>query len=83
MQQQPQPATPIIVQIETKPSEEIGVDDVLLGSIYLTGAIIVGALLVGLLVGGLFIMFRKWRDARLPDNSTEPPHTKLNLSSPS
>lgn len=84
-QQQPQSPTPQrvtpVVQIPAAPpSQDVGVADVLLGSIALIGAIIVAALLVGLVTGGLFISYRKWRERRMPD-STGPDHTRLNLSS--
>jgi hypothetical protein len=75
-----QPVTPV-VQIAPTPSNEVGVADVLLGSIALIGALIVAALLVGLVTGGLFIMLRKWREARTPD-AAETQATRLNLSEP-
>jgi len=67
VQQQSQPITPV-VEIETAtPTAEIGVADVLIGSIGLIGALMVGALLTGLITGALFIGYRKWRDRRAKD----------------
>jgi hypothetical protein len=77
----PRPVTPVVQIQAAQPGQEVGVADVLIGSIALIGAIIVAALLVGLITGGLFISYRKWRERRTPD-STDPQHTRLNLSAP-
>jgi hypothetical protein len=75
----PQQVTPV-VQIEPpRPADEVGVDDVLIGSFALIGFLIVAALVVGLVTGGIFIAIRRWRDKNSPD-STEPQATRLNLS---
>jgi hypothetical protein len=75
----PQAVTPV-VQIEaTKPTNEVGVADVLMNSIALIGFLIVAALVVGLVTGGIFIAIQRWRDKNSPD-STEPTATRLKLS---
>jgi ABC-type phosphate transport system permease subunit len=74
-----QPVT-TVVQLDTKPTGEVGVADVLLGSIALIGFLILAALLVGLATGGIFIALRKWRESRSPEGTEESPHTSLNLS---
>jgi hypothetical protein len=92
-QQQPQtapqqPAKPApaqqvtpVVQIEApRRADEVGVEDVLLGSIALIGILIAAALVVGLLTGGIFIAIRRWRDKNAPDVPPEPEATRLNLS---
>ena len=74
----PQAVTPV-VQIEaTKPTNEVGVADVLVGSIALIGFLILAALVVGLVTGGVFIAIRRWRDKN--SDSTEPTATRLKLS---
>lgn len=75
----PQAVTPV-VQIEaTKPTNEVGVADVLMNSIALIGFLIAAALVVGLVTGGIFIAIQRWRDKNSPD-STEPTATRLKLS---
>ena len=76
----PQQVTPV-VQIEApKPADEVGVDDVLIGSFALIGFLIAAALVVGLVTGGIFIAIRRWRDKNAPDSPAEPEATRLNLS---
>jgi hypothetical protein len=74
------PVTPV-VQIQTPPHQEVGVADVLLGSISLIGALILAAALAGLLTGGLFIFYRRWRDRHAPKDEAATEHTRLDLSS--
>lgn len=74
------PVTPV-VQIQTPPNQEIGVADVLLGSVSLIGFLIVAALLAGLITGGLFIYWKRWRERHAPDDEASTPHTRLDLSS--
>jgi hypothetical protein len=52
------PLTPIIVKVVGAPTPELGVGDILLQSLGLTGLILVGSLVFGLVVGGLFIAFK-------------------------
>jgi hypothetical protein len=76
----PQQVTPV-VQIEApRRSEEVGVEDVLIGSFALTGILIAACLIVGLLMGGIFIAIRRWRDKNAPDAPPEPEATRLKLS---
>jgi hypothetical protein len=81
---QPQPVTPItpvIVKVVPTPTQEVGVLDILVGSLGLTGLIVVASIVVGLLVGGGLIAYNRWRDAQHPDGETTDA-TTLNLSSP-
>jgi hypothetical protein len=76
----PQQVTPV-VQIEgPRRADEVGVEDVLIGSIALIGIIIAVALVVGLITGGVFIAIQRWRDKNAPDTPAEPSATRLNLS---
>ncbi|MGE5358344.1 MAG: hypothetical protein ACM3NQ_04950 [Bacteroidales bacterium] len=59
----PQQYVPI-VRVVSKPTKELGVADVVLGGLGLTGVLLIGALLFGVLLGGLFIWFKH----RRPDN---------------
>jgi hypothetical protein len=52
------PITPLIVKIVGAPTPELGVGDILVQSLGLTGLILVGSFLFGLVVGGLFIAFK-------------------------
>jgi len=65
-----QPGQPIIVDVGKQPpvAREIGMGDVVLGAVGLTGAIILAALLAGLLAGGLIIGFKQWRERRRGDD---------------
>jgi hypothetical protein len=75
----PQQVTPVVQIDPPRPADEVGVDDVLIGSFALIGVLIVAALVVGLVTGGIFIAIQRWRDKNSPD-STEPEATRLNLS---
>jgi hypothetical protein len=75
----PQQVTPVVQIAAPRPADEVGVDDVLIGSFALIGFLIAAALIVGLVTGGIFIAIRRWRDKNSPD-STEPQATRLNLS---
>jgi hypothetical protein len=52
------PITPIIVKIVGAPTPELGVGDILIQSLGLTGLILIGSALFGLLLGGLFISYK-------------------------
>jgi ABC-type dipeptide/oligopeptide/nickel transport system permease component len=78
---QPQPVTPVIIKVVPTPTPEVGVVDILVGSLGLTGLIVVASLLVGLLLGGVLIVYTRWRDNRLPDGDTTAA-TTLRLSGP-
>ena len=79
---QPQPITPIIIKVVPTPTPEVGVVDILVGSLGLTGLIAVASIVVGLLVGGLLIAYSRRRLDRQPDGGTSRA-TRLDLSSPS
>lgn len=67
-----QPLSPIIVQVEGEPPQDIGVIDIIFGSLGITGLILVGSLLLGLALGGLLIWIQKRRasGAELPSPSS-------------
>ena len=75
----PQQVTPVVQLESPKPTNEVGVADVLINSFALIGFIIAAALVIGLVTGGIFIAIRRWRDKNSPD-SGEPSATRLNLS---
>jgi hypothetical protein len=54
-----------MVRIVGAPTQEVGVVDILVGGLGLTGVLLLGAALLGLLVGGLLIGYKKLR----PSNS--------------
>lgn len=56
--------TVTIVQVAEKPSQEISVADILLGSVGFVGLALVAAAVVGLLAGALMIVLKRLR----PDN---------------
>jgi ABC-type amino acid transport system permease subunit len=55
------PVTPIIIRSVGQPTDEVGVMDVLLQALGLTGALLLASLLLGLVLGGIFIAMRKRR----------------------
>ncbi len=68
-----------MVKVVGSPTREVGVVDILLSSLGITGLLLVGSLLLGLLLGALFIWFKH----RVPGNplNGEPEHaSNLNLS---
>ena len=76
----PQQVTPVVQIQAPRPADEVGVADVLVGSIALIGIIIAAALVIGLVTGGIFIAIQRWRDKNAPDTPAEPSATRLNLS---
>jgi hypothetical protein len=76
----PQQVTPVVQIAPPRRADEVGVEDVLIGSIALIAALVAAALIVGLLTGGIFIAIRRWRDKNAPDAPAEPEATRLNLS---
>lgn len=76
---QPGPVTPVVVQIVEEPTTEVSVADILVGAFGFVGAVLVAAAVVGLIAGALFILFRKWRDARTTGSGGG---TALRLASP-
>jgi hypothetical protein len=73
-----QPTVTPVVQL-AKPTGEIGVADVLLSIVSLIGVLVVVAALLGLATGGLFILYRRWRDAKSTESSLAS-YTRLGLS---
>ncbi len=61
--QSPPPQKPLVVQVVRQPpvAREIGMGDVVLGAVGLTGAIILAALLAGLVAGAAIIFLKRWR----------------------
>jgi hypothetical protein len=54
-----------MVRVVGAPTAEVGVVDILVGGLGLTGVLLVCAALLGLGVGGLLIAYKRWR----PSNS--------------
>ena len=54
-----QPVTPIVVKVVGEPPKDIGVIDIIFGSLGITGLMLVGSALLGLLLGGLIIVVRR------------------------
>lgn len=54
-----QPLTPIIVKVAGEPPKDIGVIDIIFGSLGITGLILVGSALLGLLLGIVIILVKK------------------------
>jgi ABC-type phosphate transport system permease subunit len=71
--------TPVVQIAAPRPKDEVGVPEVLLGSIMLTVVLVLAALAAGLVTGGIFIAIRRWRDKNDPD-SNETQATRLKLS---
>lgn len=78
---QPQPVTPVIIKVVPAPTPEVGVVDILLGSLGLIGLIVAASIVLGLLVGGLLIAHSRWRAGQRADND-DSDVTRLDLSSP-
>ncbi len=79
---QPQAITPTIVQIVPPPTQEVGVLDVLVGSLGLTGVIVLGSIVFGAILGAGLISYKKWRGG-MSDGGSDSDQTRLDLSSPS
>ncbi len=64
-----QPGKPIVVQVVKQPpvAREIGMGDVVLGAVGLTGAIILAAIIAGLIAGAAFIGFKRWHERQRGD----------------
>jgi hypothetical protein len=61
------PSTPIIVKIVEAPVRGLGLGDVILNAVGLTGALAVAALALGLLLAGVVIALRRARSRRITD----------------
>jgi len=64
-----QPPTPIVVKVVGETPQDIGVIDIIYGSLGITGVILAGSLLLGLFLGILIIWVRKRMEAREPDHA--------------
>ena len=76
-----QPVTTTIVTLVPPPTQEVGVLDVLVGALGLTGVIVIGSVLLGGALGGALIGFKRWQDRRRGDAPDEPTAARLDLSS--
>ena len=74
-----QPVTTTIVKVVPPPSQEVGVLDVLVGSLGLTGVMVIGSILLGGLLGGTVIAYRRWQDRKLGDGAAPTRATRLDL----
>jgi hypothetical protein len=54
-----QPLTPIVVKVVAEPPKDIGVIDIIFGSLGITGLMLVGSALLGIVVGVGFIWLRQ------------------------
>lgn len=77
-----QPFIPTIVRIVPPPTQEVGVFDVLVGALGLTGVIALGSIVLGAALGALIIGYKKWRENK-SDTDGDSDLTRLDLSSPS
>ena len=73
-----QPSSPIVVDVIKQPpiTPEIGMADVVLGAVGLTGLIMIAALIAGLLIGLGFVFFKKMRER---SDKTGPGHATLRI----
>ena len=62
-----QTPSPIIVKVVEPPVRGLGLGDVILDAVGLTGALIVSALVLGLLVAGIVIVYRRRQSRRITD----------------
>jgi ABC-type Fe3+ transport system permease subunit len=61
------PSTPIIVRVLDPPVRGLGLGDVILNAVGLTGALTVAALLLGLVLAGVVITYRRVRSRRITE----------------
>lgn len=54
-----QPVTPIVVKVVGEPPKDIGVIDIIFGSLGITGLMLIGSAVLGVALGVLFIWIRK------------------------
>ena len=76
-----QPITTTIVKVVPPPSQEVGVLDVLVGALGLTGVLVIGSMLLGCVLGAAIIGFKRWQVRRHGDASPESTAPRLDLSS--
>jgi hypothetical protein len=60
-------APPIIVKVMDAPVRGLGLGDVILNAIGLTGALAIGALVLGLVLAAIVIVYRKLQARRVTD----------------
>ena len=61
------PSTPIIVRVLDAPLRGLGLGDVILNAIGLTGALAISAVVLGLVVAGIVITYRRAQSRRITD----------------
>lgn len=67
-----------MVQVQRPPAERDTLQNVIVGSIGLTGALVLGAVVAGTTLAGLWIVLRKWR--RTYDHDAPPSMGPMPLS---
>jgi ABC-type Fe3+ transport system permease subunit len=61
------PASPIVVKVMDAPVRGLGLGDVILNAVGLTGALAIGALVLGFVLAALVIGYRKLQARRITD----------------
>jgi len=61
------PPTPIVVKVVDAPVRGLGLGDVILSAVGLTGVIAIAALALGMLVAAMVIVYRKAQAQRITD----------------
>ena len=61
------PPPPIIVKVVEPPIRGLGLGDVILNAVGLTGALLIGALLFGFVLAAVVIAYRKLQAQRITD----------------
>jgi hypothetical protein len=61
------PLSPIVVKVVDAPVRGLGLGDVILNAVGLTGAMAIAAVVFGLLVAGLVILYRRAQARRITD----------------
>jgi hypothetical protein len=64
-----QPLTPIVVKVVAETPKDIGVIDVIFGSLGITGLMLVGSAILGFAIGLIFIWWRRRQLAGEPDHA--------------
>ena len=80
LQPPPEPVTPVIVKVVPAPTPELGVVDVLVQALGLTGLLLLGSFLLGAILGAIFIWYRR-RQVQSADTGVRNRYG-LDLSSP-
>ena len=61
------PSTPIIVKVVEQPLRGLGLGDVILNAVGLTGVLAVTALVLGLVLGAIVIGYRRMQSKRITE----------------